>query len=39
MAIKGVQKTNIIRAIEHIFVWCIIYTQPIPNVSIKTSKK
>jgi hypothetical protein len=38
-AIKEVQKKGIIWAIEHAFVWCIIYEQHVPNMNIRTIRK
>jgi CDP-diacylglycerol pyrophosphatase len=38
-AIKGVPKNGIIWAIEHVFVWSIVYEQCVPNMSIRISKK
>ncbi len=37
IVIKGVH--GIIRAIQHAFVWRIIYDQCVPNVSLRISKK
>jgi hypothetical protein len=39
MTIKTFQKKGIIQAIDHAFVWHIIYEQRVPNMSIKINKK
>jgi hypothetical protein len=37
--ISGLQKNGIIRAIEHVFVWCIIYDQCVASVNIRINIK
>jgi hypothetical protein len=39
MVMKGFQKNGTIQAIEHAFVWRIIYKQCVPSVNITRSKK
>jgi hypothetical protein len=39
MAIKGLQKNGTIRAIEHAFVWHIVYEHGVANVNIKINIK
>jgi hypothetical protein len=37
--VKGIQKNGIVWAIEHVFIWCIVYEQCVPNVSIRINGK
>jgi hypothetical protein len=39
MVVKGVQKNGTIWAIEHAFIWFIIYKQCVPNMSVRRSRK
>jgi hypothetical protein len=39
IAVKGIQKNGTIWAIEHVFVWRIIYKQHVANVSIRINIK
>ncbi len=39
MAVKGFQKNSIILAIEHVFVWCIVYEQGVASMKYKDKQK
>jgi hypothetical protein len=39
MAMKALQKNGIILAIEHAFIWHIVYEQCVADVNIRISKK
>jgi hypothetical protein len=39
IAVKGLQKNGTIWAIEHAFVWCIVYEQRVANLSTRIVEK